>query len=255
MRSVSQAIGHACALAVAILLIANVHINAEQLACPEPIMAARGERILSKDFASDSDIDKKSIQFRKQTQYTVKNGTLNVIPPLIAFKGTDNTHKWASSSMARAGLIELPPEYICQFRWKYNTPTAPKYKSQASAFIDLGHRCIRLTFTMNGTTLKLENHLVGNDAPETSILLLEDSELKLQPDHWYDITIEIAGDEVVFQIDGHVLYAQHDLIAQQRANTFNIDSGGDGYVLDHVRIWEAAETRPRWDTTRQSLHP
>lgn len=116
--------------------------------------------------------------------------------------------------MARVGLLDLPAEYICQFRWKYNQSKNPKYKPKSSVYIDPGHRCIRVAFTRAGTTLKLENHLTGKDAAEKSKLLGEYPELKLVPEKWYDITVEVKGDEVVFQSDGTVLYAKDALIAK-----------------------------------------
>jgi hypothetical protein len=220
---------------------------------PEPLMITKGEQIIAKDFDQESDVDKESMAFRKQTQYKVEDSRLHVIPPAIAFAGTANDNEWATSSMARAGLIELPQEFICQFRWKYNESENPKYATKGSAFIDLGHRCIRTTFTREGTTLKLENHLVGKEATESSKLLLEEPDLELEPEKWYDITIEVKGNEVLFQIDGHLLYGKDDLIANERSNTLNIDSGGDGYVLDHIEIWEAGDYQRDWETQRKSM--
>ena len=88
--------------------------------------------------------------------------------------------------------------------------------------------------------MKLENHLVGKEAAESSILLRSKPDLKLAADKWYDITIEVKGNEVIYQIDGEVLYGQDALIAKERANTFNLDSGGVGYLLDEVIIRKAA---------------
>lgn len=216
-------------------------------------MITPGKQIVSKAFDNATDVDKKSMGFRKLTQFKVDDGKLQVLPPAIALAGTKSDNQWASSSMARAGLLNLPTEYICQFRWRYNRSQNPKYSSKGGAYIDLGHRCIRLTFTREGTTLKLENHLVGKDAAETSKLLREYPELKLVPEKWYDITVEVKGDEVVFQIDGMVLYANDALIAKERANTFNIDSGGDGYVLDDIKVWEAGDYTADWESKRKQL--
>jgi hypothetical protein len=234
-------------------LFSTIGFAAEKPTAPDPLMVTKGKQIIAKDFNEESDVDKASMAFRKQTQFRIEEGQLHVIPPAIAFAGTANDNEWASSSMARAGLIELPQEFVCQFRWKYNESENPKYASKGSAYIDLGHRCIRTTFTREGTTLKLENHLVGKEATESSKLLLEDSKLKLEPEKWYDITIEVKGDEVLFQIDGHLLFGKDDLIAKERANTFNIDSGGDGYVLDSVEIWEAGDYQRDWAAQRKSI--
>ncbi len=242
------------AFVLAGLTLSSTHIlAAETSALAEPLMITKGKQIVTKHFENESDVDKKSIAFRKQTQFKIEDGQLHVIPPVIAFAGKLSDNQWATSTMARAGLVELPAEFICQFRWKYNKSKNPKYATKGSAFIDLGHRCIRTTFTRDGTTLKLENHLVGKEAAESSKLLFEDPKLKLEPEKWYDITIEVKGDEVLFQIDGHFLYGKDDLIAKERANTFNIDSGGDGYVLDSVEIWEAGDYQPDWKVQRAKI--
>lgn len=235
------------------LLLSDVFVADVDAATAKPLMIIPGERIVSKDFDHERDVDKASIRFRKETQYKINDGFLTVIPPVIAYSGTEKDSKWASSTMARAGLLDLPAEYICQFRWKYNKSANKRYKTKGSAFIDLGHRCIRTTFTRAGTTLKLENHLVGNDAAETSKLLVDKPELKLKPDKWYDITIEVKGDEVVIQIDGQVLHGQDKLIAKERHSTFNIDSGGDGYVLDNINAWAAGDYQANWEATKQTL--
>jgi hypothetical protein len=47
---------------------------------PEPLMVTRGKLLVSKDFESAGDVDKESMGFRKQTQYQIADGHLNVIP-------------------------------------------------------------------------------------------------------------------------------------------------------------------------------
>ena len=91
------------------------------------------------------------------------------------------------------------------------------------------------------------------DAAESSIVLRSKPDLKLTADKWYDITIEVKGNEVIFQIDGEVLYGQHALIAKERANTFNLDSGGVGYLLDEVIIREVSDFQNDWPARRASL--
>lgn len=70
---------------------------------------------------------------------------------------------------------------------------------------------------------------------------------------WYDVTVEVKGDEVVFQIDGAVLYAKDALITEERANTFNIDSGGDGYVFDNISVWQAGNFTADWELKRKQV--
>ena len=83
-----------------------------------------------------------------------------------------------------------------------------KTSDSGLVYIDLGHRCIRTTFSRRSTTLLLENHLVGRDGKKMSIILHQASELKLVYEKWYDIITEVKGDEIVVQIDGHFLYGK-----------------------------------------------
>lgn len=213
---------------------------------PEPLMVSPGKVILSKTFDSEKDVDKAVFKFRKEAHFEVADGILKIIPPVVAYAGKQKDTKWAKSSMSRAGVVGLPKEFVCQFRWKYLKPQNARAYAKRNVFIDLGHRCIRTSFSSQGAILKLENHLVGKEAAETSKLLRSKPRLKLEADKWYDITIEVKGTEVVFQIDGEVLYGKDDLIAKERPDTFNLDSGGVGYLLDEVIIREAGNFKSDW---------
>lgn len=219
---------------------------------PEPIMLEKGKAVISKSFDSGREVDKTSMAFRKLTQYEVENGTLHAIPPSIALKGTKNDNQWASSTFARAGLLSVPAEFVCQFRWQYDQPADAKARASSVAYIDLGHRCIRVTMTPEGSVLVLENHLAGREE-KRSIVLQEIPELKLESEKWYDVAVEVKGEEVVFQIDGQVLYGKHPLIAKERYDKFNIDVNGAGFVWDEVTIWEAGDYLPNWKAQREKL--
>jgi hypothetical protein len=110
----------------------------------------------------------------------------------------------------------------------------------------MGHRSIRTTFSREGTTLLLENHLVGRDKEKSSIVLQQMPELKLEHDQWYDIVAEVKGDEVVIQIDDHILYGKHPLIGGDRYDTFNFDASGIGFVLDKLEIQAAGDYQASW---------
>ena len=80
----------------------------------------------------------------------------------------------------------LNPAKLCNLKLQ----NAKAYRKK-SIFIDLGHRCIRTTFSTEGTILKLKNHIVGKDAEESSKRIRSKPDLKLKADRWYNITIEI----------------------------------------------------------------
>jgi len=109
-----------------------------------------------------------------------------------------------------------------------------------------------LTMRPEGSVLVLENHLVGREE-RLSIVLQEVPGLKLQPEKWYDVTVEVKGEEVVFQIEGQTIYGQHPLIAKERYDKFNIDVDGEGYLLDYIEVWAAGEFRSDWQSTRERL--
>ena len=234
------------------LLFLSVVSLASYGGAPKPIMLEKGELLISKSFDQASEVDKKSMAFRKLTHYEVKDGSLHAIPPSIALKGKQSDNQWAKSAFARAGLLSVPAEFVSQFSWKYNKPSDPKLRSKGIAYIDLGHRCIRVTMTPEGSMLVLENHLVGREE-KLSVVLQEEPGLKLQSDKRYDVTVEIKGDEVVFQIDGHVLYGRHPLVAKERYDKFNIDVNGDGFVWDGIKIWEAGTHLRSWEAKREKL--
>ena len=227
-------------------------LSAGKAKMPEPIMLQKGKAVISKSFESASEVDKKSMAFRKLTQHEVQGGVMHAIPPSIALKGKKSDSQWATSTFARAGLLNVPAEFVSQFRWKYNRPSDAKLRKTGLAYIDLGHRCIRVTMTPEGSVLVLENHLVGREE-RLSVILQEVPDLKLQAEKWYDVTVEVKGEEVVFQIDGQVLYGRHPLIAKERYDKFNIDVNGDGFVWDEVTIWAAGDYRPDWEGTRKKM--
>ncbi len=235
------------------LFLALALSSAVLSASPEPLMVVPGERIVSLEFDKASDVSKKWISFRKETTFKVKNGHFHVIPPVVANEGTGKKSKWGDSDFARAGLVGLPKDYVCRFRWKYNKPTNAKSLAKGLVYIDMGHRVIRTTFSREGTTLLLENHLMGRDKEVSSKVLREAPELRLEPDRWYEIIAEVKGTEVVVQIDGHVLYGNDELIAKDRYGTFNLDATGTGYLLDRIEIRSAGDFRADWKTTRKRL--
>jgi len=219
---------------------------------PDPIMLEKGQIVLSKPFESAGEVDNKSMAFRKLTHFEIKDGVLHALPPSIALKGQESNSQWATSTFARAGLLNVPPEFVCQFRWKYNSPADEKLRKSGLAYIDLGHRCIRVTMTPTGSVLILENHLVGREE-RLSVVLQEVPDLKLEAEKWYEVTVEVKGDEVVFQIDGQILYGRHPLIAKERYDKFNIDVNGEGFVWDEVTIWAAGDFRSDWYNRRQEM--
>lgn len=220
------------------------------VAAPTPLMVVPGESLVSLEFNTDDEADAKKLKLRKESVSTVKDGALHVMPPsLVKKEGAEKT-KWGDSDFARAGLVGLPQDYVAWARWKYLRPVDAAALAKGLVFIDLGHRMIRVTLTRAGAVLLLENHLMGREEKKPAIVLQEAHALQLRPDHWYDILVEVKGDEVVIQIDDHVLYGKHALIAAERYDTFNFDATGDGYLLDRIEVRAAGDYRADWAERR-----
>ena len=219
----------------------------------ESLMIQPGKLVLEKNFEQATDVDKSSIKFNKETQYKIEDGVLKAIPPIIAYEGSGKKSKWAKSTFARVNFPELPKDYLCEFRVKINKPKDAKTASKAKAYFDMGHRCIRTTLSGEGTQFLLENHLVGKAAKETSKLLQEKASLKLEFDQWYEVIAEVKGTEALIQINGQVLYGKDELIAGERANTFNIDISGAGYELNYFKVWQAGDYKKSWAEKKKAF--
>jgi len=222
-------------------------------ASPQAQMIAPGKKIVSLDFDRKSDVSKQWFSFRKETAYRVEDGALHVIPPAIANTGKDKTSQWGDSDFARAGLVGLPKDYVCEFRWKCNEPTDSKLQEKGLIYIDLGHRTIRVTMSKSGTTLLLENHLMGRKAKISSKVLDTGSELKLEYDKWYDTVAEVKGNEVLIQIGEHLFYGKDDLISGDRYDTFNLDANGAGFQIDRIEVRATGDYRKDWNAKRGPL--
>lgn len=67
--------------------------------------------------------------------------------------------------------------------------------------------------------------------------------LKLDPTRWYDLTIEIVGDEMRVSLDGKaVAYLKSSGIAHEMKSDFYFAVSGQDALFDDVRIWAAEPT-------------
>ena len=233
-----------------ILLLLSVFLTAEQ----KPLMFKTGDTVTAKTFDSKDEVDKKTMGFRKETKYKVEEGIFKAIPPKIAYAGNPpEKSKWAQSSFARVTFANMPQEYAASVRVKFNSPADPKAKSKGRAYFDMGHRNIRVTMTTESTALVLSNHLLGKESDEKERILAKTTEVKLEWEKWYDVTMEVKGNEVVFQINNTKLYGCDELIKKERPANFNIDQSGAGFEVEKISIWKAAEYSENWETVKKEL--
>ncbi len=218
-----------------------------------PMMIEPAEPVVTWDFDGAGQADHSSLKLRKETVVRVEDGALRAVPPVLLPKVDGSPTKWGDSNFARAGLVGLPQDYVCTARWKYIDPADANTRTKVLVYIDFGHRMIRVTIDQAGATLLLENHLIGRHDNKPAIVRDKAPKLTLEPDHWYDIVAEVKGTEVIIQIDNHVLYGKHDLIANERYDTFNFDAIGDGYLLDRIAVYAAGEFKSDWPAKRRKL--
>lgn len=222
-------------------------------ASPTPLMIEPGDLVVGSDFDGKRATDGTLLKLRKETVIEIEGGVLRALPPVLTPKVAGAETKWGKSTFARVGLVGLPMDYVGTARWKFIKPADAKTLAKGVVYIDLGHRMIRVTINREGATLLLENHLVGRHDGTPAVVLDEAPSLKLVPDHWYEIVVEVKGNEVVIQVDDHVLYGKHDLIAGERYDTFNFDATGDGFLLDRIEAHTAGNFRPDWPAKRKAL--
>jgi len=70
--------------------------------------------------------------------------------------------------------------------------------------------------------------------------VLETAPLKLFPGQWYHVIVELIGDKIAMQINGHTIQARHLSLTEKKTN-FGFQAGGfDGDVsYDNVKISQA----------------
>ncbi len=236
-----------------ISLVSLLSIATNLAGKPKTLMVVPGKSIVSLTFDKASDVDKAWIKFRKQTGFSVEEGAMRAIPPVLIDIPEEKRGNFWNSNFARAGLIGLPMDYVCSARWKYIRPANTKDLEEGLLYLDMGHRMIRVTVNRQGAVLILENHLIGRHDGKPAIVMDEAPGLKLTPDKWYDVVVEIKGDEVVVQFGDHVLYGKHPLIDGERYDTFKFDATGDGYLLDHLQAWAAGDYRKNWTKESKKL--
>lgn len=70
---------------------------------------------------------------------------------------------------------------------------------------------------------------------------LDQAALKLEAGRWYHVVVEVVGDTLSLQIDGHTVVGKHVGLTEKKDN-FGFQAGGlEGFVyFDNIKIWSAA---------------
>lgn len=69
---------------------------------------------------------------------------------------------------------------------------------------------------------------------------IDSADVDLKTDQWYHVTVELIGDQVAMQIDGHQIQGRHLSFSEMKTN-FGFQAGGfEGYIhYDNVKVSQA----------------
>ena len=111
------------------------------------------------------------------------------------------------------------------------------------------HVC-RVVITPRGFVVQKDDH--DHEGPDRPVVFARIS-MPIAAGEWHTATVEIAGAEMVAQIDGatHVGFGAHELLDRPKANFGFTAAGGPAEFRD-VKVW-AAKARADWPETKKKL--
>ncbi|MEL6105914.1 MAG: hypothetical protein AAFU85_07755 [Planctomycetota bacterium] len=218
---------------------------------PSATMLNRGEVLFEKHFESEDDIDG-VMDLRKHTKGTVKNGVMVILPPSVHGEAPKGA-KYGKEEFVRSHFKLGERDYVFSFRVRFLE--LDRDVGEQICFIDLGHRWIRLEMTPEGSQLVFQNYILGQRGRKQ--VVVENNSLKLKYGQWYEGTIEILGDETLFNVNGTIFHIKDDLVAKKRetvlAQRFCLDLRGVGYHLDYAAAWKPNGFQKSWEEKRTEL--
>ena len=224
---------------------ADEHVKGTSL---KTTMLNKGENIFEKHFDEQKEVDA-ILDLRKHTKGTVKNGVMVTIPPSVHGEAPKGA-KYGKEEFVRSHFKLGGQDYIFSFRVKFLE--LDREVGQKVCFIDLGHRWIRLEMTPDGSQLVFQNYILGKRGQNK--VMVEKKTLKLKYGEWYEGTIEISGNETLFNINGVAFHTKDDLVAKDRetvlAQRFCLDLRGVGYHLDYAAAWKPNGYQKTWEEKR-----
>lgn len=88
--------------------------------------------------------------------------------------------------------------------------------------------------------------------PTTKTTKLDEKKMSFDPDQWYTLVVELAGNEIVASVDGrHVAVGEADGLDVDKTRIALI-SGGEWAWFDDVKMWKA-ERDPAWAQRKEAL--
>ena len=232
-----------------IYVVADDYIEGESL---RTTMLNKGENIFEKNFDAQGEVDD-TMDLRKFTKGTVKDGVMVTIPPSVHGEAPKGA-RYGKEEFARSHFKLGGQDYIFSFRVKFLE--LDREVGEQICFIDLGHRWIRLEITPDGSQLVFQNYILGKRGSRK--VMVESKALRLKYGQWYEGTIEISGDETLFNINGVMFHIKNELVSKERetvlAQRFCLDLRGVGYHLDYAAAWKPNGFQETWEEERAELN-
>jgi hypothetical protein len=207
-----------------------------------PLMVIPKECVLKDDFSKEGAVDENSFKPQQGTQWKITNGVLH---------GMESTKEYQASKPDHNGLqprLELPTtplQYMATFSVRFVGGTPDKN----TPVLQFGHHVTHLRMLPTGTDLL---------AARESMKVAASPDFKLVDGEWYQVMVEVKGDEVVIQFaKGPVFYGKHESYEKPKSGNRKIGfAGAVGGVIeiDDVAVWSINdEEKKEWTESRAKI--
>lgn len=214
-------------LLASVVLFAGAHLAQAQTKDLPTLMTQRGKVVVGDDFA------KTLTATKGPGKWDLVEGVLKVS------ELKDDMH-----GAVRRIPLQFTSGTVFQFDFKLDGAKMASVSINSAK----GHTC-RVKFNPEGFSVnKDRTNKKSDDKAET----LAEKKIAIAPGQWHTMLIEIAGKEMLAQLDGKdVLVGSHDGIAVQNAN-FGLTVSGESASFRNLRVWQGTP-HPNWNETRAKL--
>lgn len=190
-------------------------------------LTLRGKLVFSEDFESPE----------PGGEWNVAKGTWTVADG--ALRGAE------LASDDHAAVIKHPVpgnDLVLQFAFRLDGA-----KRAMVSFDGKGHIC-RVLLTPTGFMVRSD----GTKDKRVKAVVLGKASIDLKPGEWHTMLIEILGKEMLAQVDDRAFaFGENERVAMDK-KTFGFPVAGEAFIVDKIRLWEAAPN-PDWADSRRTL--
>jgi len=211
-------------------LIAILALTAEP-AIPQPLMNERGELVV----AIDPNGPLPATWHVHAGRWHIVDGALAGLELKEQRHGASITHPIKSQTLVIA----------------YEMKIGPKNRNATIALNSKTNHLCRLVFEPQLISLRKPDLDHGRGPDER--IVFGQQQLKLEPDKWYPVLVEVQGDEVLAQVgDDLRLYGRHEVFGREKVEIQLTSGGQDDVGYRNFRIWSGTP-KPTWPTIRSKL--